>query len=61
MGNEAPVIGDNVLIGAGAILFGNIKIGNNVIIAANSVVLNDVKDFEMVAGNPAKLKYCKKS
>lgn len=30
--NGAPEIGDNVFIGAGAKLFGNIKIGNNVLI-----------------------------
>jgi serine O-acetyltransferase len=30
--NGAPEFGDNVFIGAGAKLFGNIKIGNNVLI-----------------------------
>ena len=40
----APVIGDNVYIGTGAKLIGNIKIGNNVKIGANCVVFMDVPD-----------------
>lgn len=51
---KLPVIGDNVLIGANAILLGDIKIGNNATIGAGSVVLHDVLDGEIVAGNPAK-------
>lgn len=51
---NVPIIGDNVLIGANAIIMGPIKIGNNAIIGAGSVVLHDVKDNEVVAGNPAK-------
>ena len=50
-----PIIGDNVFIGAGAKIFGNIKIGNNVTIAANSVVLNDIPDNAVVGGVPAKI------
>lgn len=50
-----PRIGDNVLIGTGSCVLGNIKIGNNVIIGANSVVLSDVPDNVVVAGNPAKV------
>ena len=49
-----PVIEDNVLIGAGAIIIGNIRIGKNSIIGAGSVVTHDVKPFTIVAGNPAK-------
>lgn len=37
-----PVIGNNVLIGAGAILLGKINIGDNAVIGANAVVLKDV-------------------
>lgn len=40
----APTIGDNVYIGAGAKIIGNIKIGNNVKIGANCVVFMDVPD-----------------
>ncbi|SFT35254.1 serine O-acetyltransferase [Lishizhenia tianjinensis] len=51
----APVIGDNVYIGPGAKLFGNITIGNNVSIGANSVVTKSVGDNVAIAGAPAKI------
>lgn len=50
-----PIIGDNVTIGAGAVVVGAITIGNNVIIGANSYVAKDVPDNVMVAGIPAKI------
>lgn len=50
-----PIIGDNVVIFAGACICGNIKIGNNCIIAANAVVTKDVPDNCIVAGVPAKI------
>jgi serine O-acetyltransferase len=50
-----PTIGDNVFIGAGAKVFGNIKIGNNAAIGANSVVTKDVPDNSVVVGIPAKV------
>ena len=40
----APVIGDNVMIGAGAKVIGGIHIGNGVRIGAGCVVTNDVPD-----------------
>lgn len=52
---KLPVIGDNVLIGANAIVMGPIKIGNNAVIGAGSVVIHDVKDDEVVAGVPARV------
>ena len=57
--DEAPVIGDNVIIGAGAVILGNIKIGNNVIIGANAVVVSDIPDNSIAVGVPAKVK-CRK-
>ena len=50
-----PVIGDNVIIYAGACVIGGIKVGNNVVIGANSVVINDIPDNSVVVGNPAKI------
>ena len=50
-----PVIGDNCFIGAGAKIFGKIKIGNNVTIAPNTVVTKDVPDNVIVGGIPAKI------
>lgn len=39
-----PTIGDNVFVGAGAVIIGNIKIGNNVKIGANATVFRDIPD-----------------
>lgn len=52
----APQIGNNVDIGAGAKLLGNIRIGNNVAIGANAVVLQDVPDDHVAYGVPAVIK-----
>lgn len=51
----APVLGDNVFIGAGAKILGNIRIGNHVKVGANAVVLEDVPDGATVVGIPAKV------
>lgn len=53
---EAPKIGDNVYIGPGAILFGNIEIGDNITIGANATVNKDcLKPNVVLAGTPAKI------
>ncbi|MEO7106529.1 MAG: serine acetyltransferase [Rhodoferax sp.] len=52
----APQMGDNVDIGAGAKVLGNISIGNNVAIGANAVVTCDVPDNYIAVGVPAVLK-----
>lgn len=49
-----PRIGDNIHIGAGAIILGDIMIGNGASIGAGSVVLSNVGDNEVWAGVPAK-------
>jgi serine O-acetyltransferase len=54
-GDRHPKIGDNVLIGAGAKVLGNIKVGACSRIAAGSVVLSDVPPNVTVAGVPAKI------
>lgn len=51
--NMRPIIGDNVYIGAGAIIIGNIVIGNNVIIGAGAVVVKNVPDESIIVGNPS--------
>ena len=53
---QAPVFGNNVDIGAGAKILGNIRIGNDVLIGANAVVLTDVPDNCIAVGIPAKIK-----
>jgi serine O-acetyltransferase len=54
--NRAPVIGNNVDIGAGAKVLGDITIGDNVLIGANAVVLCDVPDNCIAVGVPAVIK-----
>jgi serine O-acetyltransferase len=49
----APVIGNNVDIGAGAKLLGRITIGDNVVIGANAVVVRDVPSDSIAVGVPA--------
>lgn len=49
----APQIGNNVDIGSGAKLLGNITIGNNVAIGANAVVMCNVPDDHIAVGIPA--------
>ncbi|PKB17465.1 CatB-related O-acetyltransferase [Flavobacterium sp. 5] len=49
------VIGNDVWIGHGVIIVGNITIGNGAIIAAGSVVTKDVLPYTIVAGVSAKL------
>lgn len=47
-------IGDNVFVGAGAIILPNVKIGSNVIIAAGSIVCTDIPSDCVAGGNPCK-------
>lgn len=51
-----PSIGNNVLIGAGAKLLGEISIGDNVKVGANSVVTINVPENKTVFGIPATYK-----
>ena len=54
-GKRHPTIGNNVIIGAGAKVLGNITIGNNVRIGAGSVVISDVPDHSTVVGIPGRV------
>ncbi|MFV0250149.1 MAG: serine O-acetyltransferase EpsC [Bacilli bacterium] len=55
-----PTIEDNVLIGAGAKILGNITVGKNSKIGANAVVLTDIPNNVTVVGIPGKIvKKCK--
>jgi len=49
------IIGNNVYIGYGTSIFGNVKIGSNSIIGANSVVTKDVPDNSVCVGSPARV------
>lgn len=46
---------DGVILASHAVLLGDIHIGRNALVAANSVVLEDVPEYGVVAGAPAKL------
>lgn len=52
--NEVPVIEDNVYIGAGARILGNITIGHDSIIAPNAVITKNVEPYSVMGGVPAK-------
>lgn len=54
-GKRHPTLGDNVVVGVGAKVLGNIKIGENSYIGANSVVLNDVPPHSTVVGIPGRV------
>jgi len=52
-GKRHPTIGNNVVVGAGAKVLGNITVGENCRIGSGSVVLRDVPDNSTVVGVPA--------
>ena len=54
-GKRHPTLGNNVVVGTGAIVLGNIAIGNNVRIGAGSVVLKDIPDDSTVVGIPGEI------
>jgi serine O-acetyltransferase len=49
---DAPKIGNNVNIGAGAKILGKVNIGDNVIIGANAVIVKDIPPNSIVVGIP---------
>jgi serine O-acetyltransferase len=51
-GKRHPTVGDNVVIGGGAKVLGNITVGENCRIGAGSVVLRDVPENSTVVGVP---------
>lgn len=51
---ETPRIGDDVEIGVGACVLGDITIGKGAIVGANSVVLKDVSAGAVAVGVPAR-------
>lgn len=53
--NKYPRISDNVVIFAGAVLAGEIRVGTGSVIGANSVVLDDVPDGCVAVGSPARV------
>ncbi len=54
-GKRHPTIGNNVVIGTGAKVLGNITIGDNSYIGANAVVIKDVPPNSTVVGVPGRI------
>ena len=53
---KAPILGDNIFIGSGARIIGDIEIGDNTAIGANAVVVKSFKDGNCTLGGvPAKI------
>lgn len=53
--DDAPQLGSNVELGAGAVLLGRISIGDGAAIGANAVVLKDVPPGALAVGVPARI------
>jgi serine O-acetyltransferase len=49
-GSSVPKIGDQVLLGAGVIVLGNISIGSHTLVGAGTVVTKSVPDYSRVTG-----------
>jgi len=56
-GKRHPTLGENVVVGSGAKVLGNLLIGDNVRIGAGSVVLKDVPPNCTVVGVPGRIIY----
>jgi serine O-acetyltransferase len=54
-GRRHPTLRNNVVVGAGAQVLGNITVGENSRVGAGSVVLNDVPDNSTIVGVPGHL------
>lgn len=54
-GKRHPTIGNNVVIGGGAKVLGNLTIGDNSYIGANAVVIKDVPANSTVVGVPGRI------
>jgi serine O-acetyltransferase len=51
----APVLGDRVWIGSGAVITGPVRIGSGVVIGANSLVTSNIPEDAVVVGVPARV------
>lgn len=54
-GKRHPSIGNNVVIGAGAKILGNITVGDDSYIGANAVVIKDVPPNSTIVGVPGRI------
>ncbi len=54
-GKRHPTLGNNVVIGAGAKVLGNITVGANAMVGANAVVVRNVPEHSTVVGVPGRV------
>jgi serine O-acetyltransferase len=52
---EAPILGNRVQVGAGAVILGRVTVGDGAQIGANAVVLEDVPNGQLAVGVPARI------
>lgn len=52
---DYPLLGNNIIVYAGAVIVGNISIGDNSIIGANCMVTKSVPPNSVVVGNPMRI------
>ncbi|MEO6837530.1 MAG: hypothetical protein ABI185_04035 [Ginsengibacter sp.] len=52
---KVPIIGNDVYVGTGSVIFGEIEIGDNVIIGSNSLINKSVPSNCTAVGNPMKI------
>ncbi|WP_374112770.1 hypothetical protein [Gordonia sp. C13] len=53
---SAPVLGDGVYIGPGAVLYGGISVGRGSVVGANAVVGKDIPENSLAVGAPASVR-----
>jgi serine O-acetyltransferase len=53
--SHRPSIGDDVILGAGSVVLGGVRIGNGVVVGANAVVMSDVPPGCLAVGVPARI------
>lgn len=53
--SHRPTIGDDVLLGAGAVVLGGVRVGNGAVVGANAVVTTDVPAGCLAVGVPARI------
>ena len=54
-GKRHPTVGNNVVIGGGAKILGNITVGDNSYVGANAVVISDVPANSTIVGVPGRI------
>lgn len=54
-GKRHPTVGNNVVIGAGAKILGNVTVGDNSYVGANAVVIKDVPQNSTIVGVPGRI------